>query len=224
MRLGLVTDIHELAGSLELVLKEAESRRCDEIACLGDILGWEPDLYPSAFKPDPAETLRMVRSACRWNVAGNHDSEALLTRSDFSDSERQFLESLPGYTIIEPDGQPVLLSHYLYPDFTGSSMVFIRRLNQMEEMAGFLDSRSVRMAFAGHDHPSGAGFGYPVKPRWINRFRRAFHYFPFGRYDLDGERVVCLVPAVATRSGRAGFAVWDTTENWFEAIQIHSIP
>jgi len=224
MRLGLVTDIHELAGSLGLVLKEAELRGCDEIACLGDIMGWEPDLYPSGFKSNPNETIQMVRTTCKWCVSGNHDSEALLTRTDLTDENRSFLASLPGYQIIKPVRDHVLLSHYLYPDFTGSSMVFIRRLSQLDELTNFFQSNSVQLAFAGHDHPSGAGFGYPSVPKWFNRFRKAFHYFPYGRYDLDGESVVCLVPAVATRSGRAGFAIWDTTDHWFEAIQIHSIP
>ena len=219
MKLGLITDIHELTTSLQRALAEAGRMGCDEIACLGDITGFDPDLYPKDPLRSASECIRLVRENCRWVVAGNHDRENPAAGRPLSESDSEYLNNLPDHVVINPDDAFILLSHYLYPDFTGSSVSFVRRLNQLEALNGYMHRENIQVAFAGHDHPSGVGFGYPVPPRWNSRMRRAFHYLPFHRYELDGQRLVCLLPAVAGRSGRSGLSIWDTTNLTLDIIQ-----
>lgn len=220
MKLGLVTDIHEQAGSLERALTSAHRLGCTEIACLGDIAGFDPDLYQSVQGRSASECVRMVKENCRWVVGGNHDREGLAPGQDLTETDIEYLTSLPDSLIIKPETSKILLSHYLYPDFTGSSMVFVHRLNQLEDLFEYLTEHEISLAFAGHDHPAGVGFGYPSPRRWDSRIKRAFHYMPFHRYDLDGQLMVCLLPALATRSGRPGFSVWDTFNSTLDTIQL----
>ena len=155
MKLGLITDIHEQAASLERVLASAHRLGCNEIACLGDIAGFDHDLYPADQGRSASECVRMVKENCRWVVGGNHDRESPAPRQDLTEADFEYLSSLPDSLIIKPDTSKILLSHYLYPDFTGPSMVFIRRLNQLEDLFEYLTEQEISLAFAGHDHPAG---------------------------------------------------------------------
>jgi len=220
MKLGLVTDIHEQAASLERVLNMAYSTGCEEVACLGDITGYDPDLYLAGRGMSASACVRLVREHCRWVVAGNHDREVPVAGQDLTDTDLEYLHSLPDSLIFISNQSKILLSHYLYPDFTGSTMVFVRHLNQLEDLFGYLTGHKIDMAFAGHDHPAGVGFGYPSPRRWDSRIRRAFHYMPFHRYELDGQLMVCLLPALATRSGRPGFSVWDTQNRTLDVMHL----
>jgi predicted phosphodiesterase len=129
MKLGLITDIHEQSGSLRRVLTAASGQGCEAIACLGDITGWDMDLYPTTDGRSATECIRLIRENCTWVLAGNHDRDDIWDDTDLSESDHSWLASLPEHMIITPAAAPLLLSHYLYPDFTGSSMVFVRRLN-----------------------------------------------------------------------------------------------
>ncbi len=70
MKLGFVSDIHEDAVHLQVAFRQMESL-CDEVICLGDILGFAPDFY--TYKPDASACLALIRSQCSHIVAGNHD-------------------------------------------------------------------------------------------------------------------------------------------------------
>ncbi len=74
MRIGLISDIHEDAANLELALSKLESI-CDEVVCLGDIVGYTPDFYP--FKPNANRCVELVRKSCKIVIAGNHDIFAI---------------------------------------------------------------------------------------------------------------------------------------------------
>ena len=65
---AFISDIHGNLEALRAVLADIEERDCDEIHCLGDIVG---------YGPDPAACVDLVRRTCRSAILGNHD-EALV--------------------------------------------------------------------------------------------------------------------------------------------------
>jgi predicted phosphodiesterase len=73
MRLGVVSDIHEDAERLAEALRILEKRNCDEIACLGDIVGFDVLVYRHLNSRNASRCLAMVRENCRHAVIGNHD-------------------------------------------------------------------------------------------------------------------------------------------------------
>lgn len=73
MKIGIITDIHENAARLRTALSLAEAYGCEEIACLGDIAGYDRRFYRYPDARSAKECINLVRSNCRWIVAGNHD-------------------------------------------------------------------------------------------------------------------------------------------------------
>ena len=73
MKIGIITDIHENVEMLQEAIKMAAVHKCDELVCLGDIVGYDRRFYSYNAKRSAKTCLDLVRSNCRWIVAGNHD-------------------------------------------------------------------------------------------------------------------------------------------------------
>lgn len=73
MKIGIITDIHENVGSLSSSLRLAGAHKCDELVCLGDIVGYDNRFFNYYNSRSAKICLELVRSHCRWIVAGNHD-------------------------------------------------------------------------------------------------------------------------------------------------------
>lgn len=112
MRCLVVADIHSNLLAFEAVLSDAGP--CDEVWCLGDIVG---------YGPDPNECVDLLRSLPHRTVAGNHDYAAVgmvattsfnaqareateWTAARLSADNREYLEQLPlritagGFTLV----------------------------------------------------------------------------------------------------------------------------
>jgi len=73
MKIGILTDIHENREMLEEALRLADFNRCDELVCLGDIVGYDRRFYKFTRHRSAKACLGLIKSNCRWIVAGNHD-------------------------------------------------------------------------------------------------------------------------------------------------------
>lgn len=73
MKLGIISDIHENTEMLERAFKLADSHRCDELVCLGDIVGFDVRFYRYDIKRSARSCVGLIKSNCRWVVPGNHD-------------------------------------------------------------------------------------------------------------------------------------------------------
>lgn len=73
MKIGILTDIHENTEMLAEALRLAEANKCDELVCLGDIVGYDRRFYKYIRKRSAKECLGLIRTNCRYIVAGNHD-------------------------------------------------------------------------------------------------------------------------------------------------------
>jgi predicted phosphodiesterase len=73
MKIGIITDIHENAPMLRKVIDLAEKHGCDELACLGDIVGYDSRFYGYQKERSARECVKLVKASCKWIVAGNHD-------------------------------------------------------------------------------------------------------------------------------------------------------
>ncbi len=73
MRIGIITDIHENVKMLQRALDVASKNKCDELACLGDITGYDRRFYRYNFSRSASECIKLIKENFRWIVAGNHD-------------------------------------------------------------------------------------------------------------------------------------------------------
>lgn len=100
---ALVSDIHANLEAFSAVLEVIEKEDCDEIICLGDIVG---------YGANPRECIKLVRDYEMKTIAGNHDfacigrtninyfntyaKEATLwTRKVTTDKDKEYLSELP---------------------------------------------------------------------------------------------------------------------------------
>jgi predicted phosphodiesterase len=77
MKLGLISDIHEDIVSLAKALRLLEKAGCDEIACLGDIVGFSSPFYTYHNTRNANECIKLVSENVKYVVAGNHDHYAI---------------------------------------------------------------------------------------------------------------------------------------------------
>ncbi len=81
MRVAIVSDIHGNRQALETVLEAVDASTCEELWCLGDVVGYGAD-------PDPC--IELIRSRSVICLCGNHDLAATgaLALADFSPGAR----------------------------------------------------------------------------------------------------------------------------------------
>ena len=77
MHVAVISDIHGNRHALDAVLADADDRGCDEVWCLGDVVG---------YGADPNGCCAAVRSFAAVSLAGTHDLAAIgaLTTESFS--------------------------------------------------------------------------------------------------------------------------------------------
>ena len=79
VRRAIISDIHGNLEALRTVLDDIRDQHCDQIICLGDVIG---------YGPDPCACLDLVQQfdAC---ILGNHDLAALFDPEGFSNAAEQ---------------------------------------------------------------------------------------------------------------------------------------
>jgi len=256
MKIGIITDIHENYDMLTEALRQAEMHKCDEMACLGDIVGFDRRYYRYGAKRSAKRCIEIVNSSFRWVVAGNHDLFAAsryplhsdgfeypdnwfrmnpLERklvsggkvwcyegdemNDLGDSEIAYLESLPEYIITSEPGIPCLFSHYVFPDVTGSTTLYVERKRHLKHLWEFMETNSLKYSFTGHSHELFAGFAY----RKNSAFSRAIHNIPGSSFKLGHEMLMTVLPALTGERGRTGFTILDSISMKLNIIKVGTV-
>ena len=243
MKIGIITDIHENVKILEETLRKAEENKCDELACLGDIVGFDTRFYDNSIERCAKSCVELIESNFRWVVAGNHDLNSVSrfpswsngfeypenwfmiqtderklladgkvwtyefdSPNNLTEKEREFLEKIPEYIIPELEGNRILFSHYIYPDFTGSTTIYAERNIQIRKHWDFMNSNMVKVSLIGHSHSNFAGFAYKNQGLSV----KAFHSIPNNDFLLGDDSVVVLLPPLSGDRGKTGFTIYDT--------------
>jgi predicted phosphodiesterase len=253
MKIGIINDIHENVEMLEQTLKMAAIHKCDELACLGDIVGFDRRFYRYLNKRSARICIELIRSNCRWIVAGNHDLYAAgklpsysngfeypenwfmmnpIERkrvsggkvwcyegddpNDLGENEISFLKTLPEYQTENINNITFLFSHYIFPDFTGSTTRYIERRKQLKGLWEFMNHHQAKISFCGHSHNYFTGFAYP----YTRSVSRAIQYLPNNNFRLGDELVNVVLPPLTGEKGRNSFSIIDTVNLKLEIIII----
>jgi predicted phosphodiesterase len=166
-RTAIVSDVHSNMEALEAVLEDVAEQQCEEIVCLGDLIG---------YGPNPRQVLRIATDRFEFTLMGNHEEGILYQPVGFNwkaeasawwtkdqlhsprfpqDENRKFLdylESMPRYAThgdvlyvhaspLDPTREYVMPEACYNPDFM--KHIF---------------SKIKRVAFGGHTHLPGIFF------------------------------------------------------------------
>ena len=165
MKIGIVTDIHNNAEALKVILEKIEQEQVEGIICAGDIIG---------IGPHPEETVTMIRNldnllAC---VRGNHEefllegmpkefpNEAGMSQGEMlhhewehkklSRESRDFLKNLPYTKRLELEGRTLLVTHYPMDD-NHKYAAYIPRPTE-EELDVLFGEAKADINIYGHNH------------------------------------------------------------------------
>jgi diadenosine tetraphosphatase ApaH/serine/threonine PP2A family protein phosphatase len=74
LRIGILSDVHANLEALEAVFESLRAARCDQLVCLGDVVG---------YGAQPNECCELIRRNVNATILGNHDA-AVAGRMDYS--------------------------------------------------------------------------------------------------------------------------------------------
>lgn len=83
MKLALISDLHSNREALEAVWSHVQSQSVDDLACLGDVVG---------YGPEPEFCIDFVREHASWCLMGNHDEAIFRDASDFNSYARTAID------------------------------------------------------------------------------------------------------------------------------------
>jgi predicted phosphodiesterase len=129
MRCLVISDIHSNLAAFQAVLDDAEGKY-DKVWCLGDLVG---------YGPNPNECIELLANLDHLGIAGNHDwavlgkldvddfnpdarHVSLWTRNELTESNHEFLKSLPvaliqeeQFTLVHGSPRHPIWEYILYP-------------------------------------------------------------------------------------------------------------
>jgi predicted phosphodiesterase len=249
MKIAIVSDIHEDFASLMRAARLISQEGCDEVICLGDIVGFSVPYYDYYDTRDASACVEWVKSNCRHVIAGNHDLFAVRKVPkagvrDFSFPENWY--SLPFKQRESIAGNRL----WLYEDNELSALLDVASaeyISSLPEMA-VLDVDGIRCLLTHFIHPDITGsareflVGYnDLFPhlRWmkeqqctlgfsghihahgiIRNRNQMLEVTGFGKCArLDGFDWIGM-PAISAAKNNHGFVIWDTASKTVKAIPL----
>lgn len=202
-RIAIISDIHSNWQALQEVWQAISSRNCDEVICLGDVVG---------YGARPADCFRfIVEKGWTW-IQGNHDAligdkslslnfnpaSLLAVEHNRRLLDAQQLEHLRNLPWRLHPAAGLYLAHGSYQD---RDRYLIYRADFREEAAYLLEQGGPGLCFFGHTH-------HPVVFAGDN-----FLPLDGGRVPVQPEGIMLVNPGSVgqPRDGdpRAAFAIWD---------------
>ena len=157
VRVAVITDVHEDVVSLKRALRMIEIEKCDQIVCLGDILGY-PYLRGSYEKSrNVSECISLIRSNCTMVVAGNHDIFHLRRLPEFSNGFRfphEWYEMPPEMKTRISGGRVWNYSDDCPVSLTDDELEFMNNLREYE----ILNTATGRLLFSHSLYPNLTGY------------------------------------------------------------------
>lgn len=136
---------------------------------------------------------------------------------DLKDEDIAYIRSLPESAILAAEGFNCHLSHYFFPNLSGSSMQYFKNQRQLRDLWQWMKAHSLTYAFCGHAHPPFAEFAYP---RHRSLFK-AWHAIPSQQVSLSNEMTAVLLPPLSGDKGKSGFTIFDTDNRQISIIYTH---
>jgi predicted phosphodiesterase len=248
MKIGLISDIHEDILSLEQAFRFFSSEKCDQIFCLGDIVGFALPFFKYIETRNANECIRLIKENCTETVIGNHDLFAIKKvpkhkfgfdygnnwysldyderakkskeriwlyedneiKSVLNDESIEFLNKLPEVSTIQFDNFSLLISHFCYPDFTGSAIYFPRESFHLQKHFDYMKNKNCSLSISGHGHTEGI----------ISVNEDSFRCISFGEYSLADITEWIVIPCVARTTRLNGLAILDTSKQMLSTFRL----
>ena len=129
-----------------------------------------------------------------------------------SNESRDFLNSLEEYAVIQSDKINIFISHFCYPDFSGSSIFFPEQPFHLKKHFEFTQNLNCKISFSGHGHPEGCVF--------INEDKLSL--YKFGEHKISNNNCWMVTPCVAKTTRKNGVLIFDTNNFTIRILELNS--
>ena len=248
MEIGIISDIHEDVESLRLALKLLQKSKCDEIVCLGDIVGYSVPHYNYLNTRNASECISIVRSTCSVVISGNHDLYAIRKLSEFRNEfqypdnwfeldfrERKKISEDKLWLYEDEELSPLLnksdrayldsLPEYAIKEYGGINFLFSHYL--YPDISGSERTwRSKRKEIRTHvdfikQNKCRIGIsGHTHTEGYLSGSVNGFKWKDFGKHLLKKNVSWIVGPCIAGSSRANGFMIFDTDSFELEVIQL----
>jgi len=185
--IAIISDVHANYTALETVLNEIKMLQINDIICLGDLVG---------YNPEPEKTVKKIREVCSEVIAGNHDRSMVekidknwfrgtvqrsidWTKSQLSQSSLDYLKKLKTRNNITIEDNKILLAHGSPEPETPFRYVF--NPSDIKLIEPFIMNTDI--LFIGHTH---IPFCYYNRGNgWVRMDQREFEINPEYNYVIN---------------------------------------
>lgn len=248
MKIGIFSDIHEDIVTLKEAITLFEQLNCSEIACLGDITGFDEIFYKKINNPNASECISIIHANCKYVVAGNHDLYTIkklpVTFSGFNFP--------PNWYELDLNEQERLSENkvWLYKNEILSSVLSNHDKEYLESLpeTQIVQVDNIRLLFSHSIYPdfTGSLIHRPYNP-WDLRshfqymksnycqFGFSGHMHPggilrinynqikllsFGVHKIENDYIQYFCPCIAGNSSKNGIIIFDSADMTIEAIKL----
>lgn len=127
-----------------------------------------------------------------------------------SDESINFINSLKETDIVELPDFPVFISHFCYPDFTGSTIHFPDEGFHLRNHFIYTETQKCVLSFSGHGHPEGCLIG--TLEKIVN--------LGFGSHNIKYEQQWIVAPSIARTSRKNGVMIFDSYNMQLKIISL----
>ncbi|MBL0173921.1 MAG: metallophosphoesterase family protein [Ignavibacteria bacterium] len=127
-----------------------------------------------------------------------------------TDASRDYLHSLEEYSVLAVDGFHCVISHFAYPDLSGSRVDSLRTARDPNAHFRFMRIHDCLLSITGHGHPEG----------FATTHRGEVLFLPFGSYRLERTQRWIVCPSVARSNRASGILTFDTATFEFNVVPL----
>ena len=131
-------------------------------------------------------------------------------QANLDDSDLNYLYSLPESMVLCMASKKLFLSHFIYPDLTGSTRFFPERKNDFNAHFSLMEEKEVNYAICGHGHFE----GYSLTGKDDFQFR------PYEVKKIVQKPFIITLPCITRGKRKNGFAVLQIPDMIIEVIAL----
>lgn len=128
-----------------------------------------------------------------------------------NDQSVNYLNSLQEFVVYEINGIKFMFSHFNFPDLSGSTINFPKKIKNLEEHFLFMKENDCLIGVSGHGHIEGCAIASKDK----------LEFKPFGSYKLNRELQWIVTPCIVNSKRRNGIMIFDTLTFKLDVIPLN---
>lgn len=150
--------------------------------------------YPSNWYNRPFQEREKLGAGKIWLYEPNE------LESNIDSELKSIIKSLPDVKTIQTEDKLLLISHYLYPDLSGSECILPPTKNLFQSHLEYSKQKGASLSFIGHCHPEGL----------LLYQKDEINYVRFYRSVYCSDEIIVGVPCIANGRNHHGYAIFDS--------------